>query len=99
VVVSHLAPDSNLAAAGTAPRMSRTSDLMREINRYIRQRAAPDEDVPLSLFCECLTNDCYGAVRLGSQAFDVVENDARTWIVMVGHETPRMRVEPSCWAA
>jgi hypothetical protein len=77
--------------------MTRTSELMREVNRNVRRRAAPGSDEPISLFCECLEGSCYASVWLTTEEFDAIERDPAAWVVIPGHRCPEMAVEASPW--
>ena len=73
--------------------MSRTREILREVNENLRRLADADDPEPIEFFCECSEDDCYAAVRLTAAEFDAQTDGDRSWLVTGGHEAPLARVE------
>jgi hypothetical protein len=89
------APAGEVLVTGDDVLPSRTSDLMRELNRVIRSRSnGEDPHEPTDFFCECVQRDCFAEVTRTLVEFDLIERDVSVWLVAETHTAPDTTVKP-----
>jgi hypothetical protein len=65
----------------------RDANLMRSVNRNLRERSETrSDDEPIPFFCECANPACYSPIWMSAAAFDAKVTDQPGWLLHDGHE-------------